>query len=397
MFNCKSASQAGVVLPLVALTLVVLLGLAGLVIDMGGLFVAKTELQSALDSCALAAAQQLDGAPDALTRATNAGMTAGNVNKVQYQATAAGITNGEITFSGTLSPFTGTATAATARYAKCGHTKNGIGSLLIEFVGGATSNSVGAVAVASRVPGQVACNTLPIGIQCNSATCDAAHNFGLTKGQWIAAVFGSGSLSPGQFGWANLCDASVQGCNGNNETKSEIASGFCRATSNTVSSLTGATPDSTAWNSHFGLYKNGGGNYDVNSAPPDFTGYAYTPTSWPSMANALSDFNTKRAANTAYQGDVLSGVTTSPETSVPSATLASKGKNKRLVAAPIINGTSVKGWACLLMLEPMNHTNPTGNPIYLEFIDNADSANSPCHENSLAGGTTGPLVPALVQ
>lgn len=65
--------ERGAVLPMVGLTLAVLLGMAGLVIDLSGLFVAKTELQSAVDSCALSAAQELDGASDALTRATNAG------------------------------------------------------------------------------------------------------------------------------------------------------------------------------------------------------------------------------------------------------------------------------------------------------------------------------------
>lgn len=77
--------QNGAILIIVGLTLAVLLGLAGLVIDLGGLFVAKTEMQSAVDSCALAAAQELDGNADALIRAANAGRTSGNVNKVHYQ------------------------------------------------------------------------------------------------------------------------------------------------------------------------------------------------------------------------------------------------------------------------------------------------------------------------
>ena len=47
--------ERGAVLPMVGLMLAVLLGMAGLVIDLSGLFVAKTELQSAVDSCALSA------------------------------------------------------------------------------------------------------------------------------------------------------------------------------------------------------------------------------------------------------------------------------------------------------------------------------------------------------
>jgi uncharacterized membrane protein len=41
----------------------------GIALDFGHLFVVKTELQTAADSCALAAAQELDGASDALNRA----------------------------------------------------------------------------------------------------------------------------------------------------------------------------------------------------------------------------------------------------------------------------------------------------------------------------------------
>src|SRR5215210_2661032 len=94
--------QHGVSLILVAIALTLLLGFGGLVIDLGQLFVTKTELQSALDSCALAAAQELDGAGDALTRATNAGKTAGNANKLKYQKDGAAIVNGDITYSNTL-------------------------------------------------------------------------------------------------------------------------------------------------------------------------------------------------------------------------------------------------------------------------------------------------------
>ena len=46
----------------------------------------KTELQTAMDSCALAAAQELDLQPTAIDRATSAGLTAGNLNAVNFQS-----------------------------------------------------------------------------------------------------------------------------------------------------------------------------------------------------------------------------------------------------------------------------------------------------------------------
>jgi len=81
--------QTGAVIITVALTMLFLLGFMAIALDFGHLFVVKTELQTAVDSCALAAAQELDGASDALTRATNAGLTAGNLTKPFFLGTTA--------------------------------------------------------------------------------------------------------------------------------------------------------------------------------------------------------------------------------------------------------------------------------------------------------------------
>src|ERR1700693_2502001 len=72
-------------------SLLFLLGFMGVAFDFGHLFVVRTELQTAMDACALAAAQELDGRSDAVTptcvgRATSAGMTAGNLNNVNFQS-----------------------------------------------------------------------------------------------------------------------------------------------------------------------------------------------------------------------------------------------------------------------------------------------------------------------
>src|SRR5215203_1663357 len=91
--------QTGAVIITVAFALLFLLGFMGIALDFGHLFVVKTELQTATDSCALAAAQELDGASDALTRATSAGITAGNLNRVNFQGGTAGVVAADITFS----------------------------------------------------------------------------------------------------------------------------------------------------------------------------------------------------------------------------------------------------------------------------------------------------------
>src|SRR3954464_11161430 len=93
------ARQRGAVILTVAFATLFLLGFMGLALDFGHLFVVKTEMQTAMDSCALAAAQELEGASDAATRATNAGRTAGNLNRVNFQGGASGVAHPDVTFS----------------------------------------------------------------------------------------------------------------------------------------------------------------------------------------------------------------------------------------------------------------------------------------------------------
>ena len=65
MRHATRRSQRGAVIITVCLLMLFLLGFIGFALDFGRLFVVKSELQTAMDSCALAAAQELDLQPDA--------------------------------------------------------------------------------------------------------------------------------------------------------------------------------------------------------------------------------------------------------------------------------------------------------------------------------------------
>ncbi len=78
--------QRGAVALTVALCLLLLLGFVGLALDFARLFVIRGELQTAVDSCALAAARELDGQSDAISRALDAGPAVGNANAVNFQS-----------------------------------------------------------------------------------------------------------------------------------------------------------------------------------------------------------------------------------------------------------------------------------------------------------------------
>jgi Flp pilus assembly protein TadG len=85
-FRAKLKSrQHGAVAIIVAICLTLLIGMIGLVVDLGHMFIIKTELQNAADSCALAAARELDGTAESLERAEKTGITVGQRNNVDLQ------------------------------------------------------------------------------------------------------------------------------------------------------------------------------------------------------------------------------------------------------------------------------------------------------------------------
>lgn len=66
----KRPQEQGFVLVALVLSLAFVLGMAGMAVDIGRMYVTKSEAQSFVDSAALAAATQMDGTLDGLTRAT---------------------------------------------------------------------------------------------------------------------------------------------------------------------------------------------------------------------------------------------------------------------------------------------------------------------------------------
>jgi Flp pilus assembly protein TadG len=390
----------------VALSLIVLLGFLGVVIDLGRLYVMKSELQNAADACALAAASELDGNASALTRAENAGITVGTRNLINFQSTAVAITAADISFSTTLSGPGGSnanyltqaaGAPADSKYAMCTLTRAGVPMTLTGLLGSGPQ-TVGARAVATLAPAQSSC-AIPLGM----CTQGAAPTYGLNPGQWVNGRFEAGGGMTGSFNWIDFSPPS----GGQNEVAAQLTgSGACATGGGTSVGQSGIMGNAVAkaWNSRFGLYQNGAGNPQADTAPPDFTGYSYTATSFPAQNNALPDFlNTRRVANASYQGNAATGLSIngSYRNSSP-AQLATSGANRRLAVAPLVdcagwaasNTVPIVAYACMLMLHPIGSP---GDTVYMEFVGMANDPNSPCSTNGLAGGSFGPQVPVLVQ
>ncbi|MDA8128474.1 MAG: pilus assembly protein TadG-related protein [Betaproteobacteria bacterium] len=417
--------QHGAVAVVVGITIIVLLGMIGLALDMGQMFVNKTELQNAADACALAAARELDGNADALTRADAAGVTVGTRNLVGFQRAAVTLTPDDITYSEQLSPnsaYSNNADPAKAKFAMCQVWRTDIA---MWFMGlqGFGDQTVRAYAVATLSPSQTTC-AVPIGM-CK-APAGSAPTFGLVAGQWYSGKFSPNNGGTGSYDWIDFDPGNGGGAN---EIRDLLAGpGQCQLPP--VGTLVGeqgqiaSTTD--AWNTRFGIYKGAYKISDIAAVPPDFTGIAYTKlglgsagaTTWPNAApeNAYSgtassgttaDYEAAKIAHTPYQSDdpagVLPGLSGGGRSIATAAELAQYGSERRVVLAPIVDcdklaGTNpqtvpIQGYACVLLLSPINGP----GDVVMEYLGNPSAANSSCASYGLAGGTAGPLVPVLVQ
>lgn len=410
----QARRHQGAVAITVALSLLFLLGFMGMALDIGRLFVIRTELQTAVDACALAAAGELDGKSDALTRAGAAGVRAGNLNAVNFQspswANRPQLTQASLQYldrdaQPTLQP-------AQARYARCTHTHQSVGAWLMPalqaFFGDirmASAGRVGAQAVAARRTSQTAC---PVPVAFHPPSGAAAPSYGLTVGQWVTLVGQKGLAPGGQLGWANL-DGSVNAA----QTERQLL-GHCGVRVGDRLGTPGAQASVTdAWNLRFGIWKNNPPSEAASLL--DRTGYAYTAKNWPSQFGAYRGPTPAGAHSTAANYQVKSadhascadlGTSVSTCESITGLKLSGGSKSlvppgpayassTRTVIVPVVNANAqVTDYLCMLMLQPMS--SPMVD-LQFEFIGNAALADSPCITSGLPGGNLGPLVATLVR
>lgn len=432
-------NQRGVVAIIVALSMAVLIGFAGLALDGGQLYVSKTEQQNAADACALAASYELTGTPIPtanFTRAENAGIAVATQNRVGFQGTAIAAGDVQVAFGTALSGGSWLSAASspsgTSKYVRCTISRNGIKTWFMQVLGFG-DQTVSALATATLAPAQSNC-AIPLGL---CTTTGTAPDYGYVKGQWYSMNFketggGSGlSNLTGNFRWIDFDPSSTTpGCSGGGAQ--ELAcllqgSGQCNLPPNGPASCSssgnsvptpgcvGQTGNITslgkAYNTRFGIYQGGGGvsPSDLTGAPPDFTGYAYTPTSWTLGHDAYNgssggthNFLAARAAHDAVQGSEVSG----GSSAASSGQLTTYGADRRLVTVPLLDCSSftgsqhapVRGYACILMLSPYKKTG-SNVTVSAEYLGRSNEAGSPCATSGAVGSSTsvGPMVPALVQ
>ena len=432
--HARKDRQVGAVAIVVAISLIAMVGIVGLALDLGKMYVARAELQNAADACALAAVHSLNGASTRqLDMAEAAGLTTGLRHKVQFQSNTVRLTqNASIAFAEKVEgPWqyknalgSGDPGILRMRHARCTITESGIDTWFIHVLNALPGVDIGkqevsARAVASLLNSQTTC-AIPVAICAEQLTANPQ------VGQWIKGVSSPSDDTTSDFRWVDLT------VNGKNSSTREIAdmlsgNGACElpVTGMQVGATGARLGLSNEWNTRFGIYQ--GGVYSAEQNPPDLSGYAYTTLTWPanksgSRSNAFEDFIGKRSSNMPYQGDALTGLTTGSGPGLK-ATLVNYGSLRRVAPAPVVNcsdfqqGTHkapIQYWACMFMLHPVNRGAGAGNGngngknpappanadfMYLEYRGKASDPSSPCASTGLPGDVAGigPLVPTLSQ
>ncbi len=408
--------EGGAVGIIVALSMVVLVGFVGLALDLGKLYIAKSELQNSADACALAAVRELTGAnTNQLALAEAAGLSAGMHHNVLFHGEPVALAADEnVTFSQTLEgayqpkAAIGSTEALLMQYARCTVDRAEIKTWFIQVLNllpgiSIGNQSVAAAAVANRSPSQVTSCALPLGI-CSSAVTPAPP-----VGTWLQSAISPSGATMGNFVWV---DYSPSGGGASELGGNMAGAGVCNLPVTAAQAGEGGVMSSLApyWNSRFGIY---GGSINQSEAIPDHTGYAYTDAagSWPAKFNAFADFRSRRGTYNPYQGDTATGLNTDG-TIADSAYLQSSGGDRRLATVGVVDCANftggptvapVQSWACVLMLHPINNSmggSGTGvDRMYVEYLGRSDDPSSPCTTFGSPGGPAsgGPLTPALAQ
>ena len=448
-FSCRSRStrqdiQGGAVAVVVSMAMIAIVGIVGLALDLGKLYVVRAELQNAADACALAAVHSLNGATTRqLEIAEAAGLTTGLRHKVQFQKNTVSLSpdvsvsfaervDGPWLLKNALGP--GDPGRLRMRHARCSISESDIQTWFIHVLNVLPGVAIGtqqvsASATASLLSAQTTC-AIPVAICVDRLTANPQ------VGQWIKGLNSPSDTTTSDFRWIDL---NLSSKNASTRDIADMLSGTGACELPVTGLEVGASGArlglSNEWNTRFGIYQ--GGGYSADKNPPDLSGFAYTTVSWPSNrdgihSNAFQDFISKRSSNTPYQGDTLAGLATGSGPGLK-APLATYGSLRRIAPAPVLDCTKfqkgtkkapILDWACMFMLHPLDRgagsTNGNGNSnsngngngngngnnsnapmntdfMFLEYRGKASDPGSPCASTGLPGDVagTGPLVPTL--
>lgn len=278
--DCRAklkSRQQGAVAIIVALSLVVLIGMLGLVVDLGHLYVTKTELQNAADASALSGAKELNGRVtginNAISRAIEtAGRNKYNLNSRALVITSANIRVGACPAAGCMVPITSITTDALAANKTFLEVDTGSQSMNTWFAQVLSSVTTNMSTLAVAVAGKYAADITPIAI-CRMPDTGTVNEFGYERGVSYK-VSDANPIGPGTMFWIDP-ESNVSGVctvTNTNDTRPYVCAGktgFTPVIGGTVNTNTGvSTPQLEALDSRFDSY-GAQGQCDPATAPPD--------------------------------------------------------------------------------------------------------------------------------
>lgn len=398
--------QQGGIAVMAGISVVVLIGMAGMVLDLGHLYITKTELQNAADACALSAARELSAINGStVSRATSAGIAAGARNLVDFQSRAADIREADITFGpnldtdaeGRLLNFSRSVDQDTA-YVRCAPQETERLSVAMWFMGvlGIDQRYMSAEAVAKYPKSAPYCG-VPLAVCTDDA---GAANMSFNIGDWYSGRLEAGTAIQGNYGWIRFPGQAT-----GTESLSEIIAGegLCELDdTETVFQNPGVSNGAAkAWNTRFGLY---GSPYkkdeqNLTEHKPDKTGWSYQDHV---PGGVYNDFIARHNNYEPYDPDNIVDGKGRPVNypGTPAITtrqeLVTHGAQRRMVAMPVISCSAwsakkempVLGWACSLMVAPMEDAQGETRLEFRGIVGSADCGGA-------AGGITG--FPKLVR
>lgn len=302
-FRAKLKSrQHGAVAIIVALSLVVLIGMLGLVIDLGHLYVTKTELQNAADAAALSGAKELDRSLAGVNRARDRAIEAASKNKYNLNATVVTLTAADL-FVGScpddgtcamvpINNVTTDAAAADKTFLKADTGRKSLNTWFMHVMPGALSSTA---TFGMAVAGRYVVNIAPIGvcaIDPANPTRDHAGElleYGYRRGMGynILAVNdakkGLAGLSQVPL-WINPIDVPPNACDPSNSSDSTLRPFICAGESSSIVDggsvyiNTGVQSSQERFlNSRFDKSSSFGNNRcDATNTPPDSNVKQYT-------------------------------------------------------------------------------------------------------------------------
>lgn len=367
--------QQGAILPLAAISLVAILGMAALALDISNAHLEKTRLQNALDAAALSAAKVLDQTGNTAL-ADSAGHTtfAANVAAPGNAGLGAASSNGDLSlvleFSSTLNPFVAGTTPA--HYVRAGVANYDVGEWFAPVLG-IDELAVAGTAVAGPSPAlQKACNVVPM-MACGTPQEESppGTTFGYSRGEVEQLKIGSGTTS--EVGNGNFYLIRLDGSSGGADVREAAAGKFdaCLSTGGDgdIETEPGNTvgPFAQGINTRLGIYN---GPVNSNDYPPDwFTNHeTYTEDDYNNQTMPPYDLNW-------YESQYESVVPDQPPSGAP---------GRRILTMPVGNcdglangqdSVELLGFSCFYMVDRMKQAGQA--VFYGQFKDDCGGRGTP--------------------